>query len=450
MNGRTVVGAGYHQRRDPSVTTSRIEGASPLERLLARVVHVERGEAAALLLSFAYFFLVLSAYYIVRPVRDAMGVALGRGGLEMLFTIVFLVMIAAVPVYGFIVSRFPRRLIVPIVYLFFASNLVGFWLFLASGVSTATVAATFFVWVSVFNLFVVSLFWITMSDLWQSEQAKRLYGFIAAGGSAGALAGPLLTQGLVGVVGTNALLLVSAALLTGAMLVAQAVRRHLAADSDSSGAEQKVATARSVIAGAIEVFKSPYLMSIAAWVLLANLVSTFFYLEQSRIVGETLSDQAERVALFSRIDLAVSVMTILAQLLVTGRLLERVGVGIAAAAVPLWATIGLVALTISPTLAVVVTVLAVERAIGFAFSNPAVKVLYTVVGREEKYKAQSFVDTVVFRGGDAASGWMIGGLKALGVGSTGIAAIVAPLGLVWLALSLWLGKRQSEMAERKV
>ncbi len=428
------------------MTTSTIEGESPLERLLARVVHVERGEAAALLLSFAYFFLVLSAYYIIRPVRDAMGVTLGKGGLETLFTIVFLVMLAAVPVYGFVVSRFPRRMIVPIVYLFFASNLVAFWLALTSGVSTAAVAATFFVWASVFNLFVVSLFWITMSDLWHSEQAKRLYGFIAAGGSAGALAGPLITQAMVGVLGANALLLISAGLLVGAMLVAQAVRRHLGADRDEGAAGEQVTTLRSVVAGAVEVFNSPYLMCIAGWVLLANLVSTFFYLEQSRIVGETLTDQAQRVALFSRIDLAVSVMTILAQLLVTGRMLERVGVGIAAAAVPLWATIGLVALTFSPTLAVVVTVLAVERAIGFAFSNPAVKVLYTVVGREEKYKAQSFVDTVVFRGGDAASGWMIGGLKGLGVGSSGIAAIVAPLGLVWLALSLWLGKRQSELA----
>lgn len=437
-----------HIRRG-GVTTSAIEDEGPLARVLSRIVHLERGEAAALMLSFLYFFLVLSAYYIIRPVRDAMGTTLGKGGLEKLFTIVFLVMLAAVPVYGFVVSRFPRRWVVPIVYLFFAAQLAGFWLALASGVAGPAIASVFFVWVSVFNLFVISLFWITMSDLWHSEQAKRLYGFIAAGGSAGALAGPLITQTLVGVVGANALLLISAALLIAAIAVALALRRTLDADAGSSSGAPQVVTARSVVAGAVEVFRSPYLLSIAGWVLLANLVSTLFYLEQTRIVGEMLTDQTARVTLFSRIDLAVSVLTILAQLLVTGRLLEKIGIGWAAAAVPAWATLGLVALSISPTLAVVVTVLAVERAIGFAFSNPAVKVLYTVIGREEKYKAQSFVDTVVFRGGDAASGWMINGLKTLGIGSSGIAAVVAPLGLVWLALSLWLGKRQAELAEEK-
>jgi AAA family ATP:ADP antiporter len=438
------------QVRRGGVTTSAFVDEGPLARVLSRLVHLERGEAAALLLSFLYFFLVLAAYYIIRPVRDAMGATLGKGGLEQLFTIVFLVMLAAVPVYGFVVSRFPRRWVVPIVYLFFASQLVGFWMALSSGFDGPKLAAVFFVWVSVFNLFVVSLFWITMSDLWQSEQAKRLYGFIAAGGSAGALAGPLITQGLVGIVGANALLLISAALLTAAMAAALAVRRYLGAESEGQAGQQQVVTARSVLAGAVEVFRSPYLASIAAWVLLANLVSTLFYLEQTRIVAETLTSQDARVTLFSRIDLAVSILTILAQVLVTGRLLERIGVGVAAAAAPAWATLGLVALAVSPTLGVVVAVLAVERAIGFAFSNPAVKVLYTVLGREEKYKAQSFVDTVVFRGGDAASGWLINGLKAAGLGTAGAAAAVAPLGLAWLGLSLWLGKRQGELARNKV
>ncbi len=423
--------------------------ASPLERVVARVAHLERGELTALLVSFAYFFLVLSAYYIIRPVRDEMGVALGRDALEKLFTTVFFVMLAAVPLYGWIVSHVARRLIVPVVYLFFVANLLLFWLLLGAGATSPALAGTFFVWSSVFNLFVVSLFWITMSDLWHTDQAKRLYGFIAAGGSAGALAGPFLTQSLVGLLGPNNLLLVSAALLGAAAVAAMALRRILAAGVASGLRAEEAPLGRNLLAGAIKVFQSPYLFRIALWVLLANLVSTYFYLEQSRIVGETLTDRTQRVQLFARIDLAVSVMTILSQIFITGRLLERLGVGIAAAAVPAFAVLGLMALIVSPTLAVVVTVLAVERAIGFAFSNPAMKVLYTVVEPEEKYKAQNFIDTVVFRGGDAASGWMIGGLsKGLGLAAPAIAALTLPLAVAWLMLSFVLGRQQAELAKK--
>jgi AAA family ATP:ADP antiporter len=430
-----------------TIGSSEIE-TGPVGQALARVVHVLRGEVAPLLLSFATFFLVLSAYYVIRPVRDEMGVALGRDALERLFTVVFLVMLAAVPLYGWIVSSVPRRLIVPCVYLFFVVNLVLFRLAGGDGQPGPWLAGTFFVWASVFNLFIVSLFWITMSDLWASAQAKRLYGFIAAGGSAGALTGPFLTQALVGVLGASNMLLVSATLLAGAMLTAIALRRHVVAGGGAGTAEEELPVGRNILAGAVRVWESPYLFRIALWVLLANVVSTFFYLEQSRIVGETLTDRTARVTLFARIDLAVSVLTILAQVLVTGRLIERLGVGLAAAAAPAWATLGLVALAISPTLAVIVTVLAIERAIGFAFSNPAARVLYTVVDREEKYKAQSFVDTVVFRGGDAAAGWLFGSLaRGAGLGVTTVAALTLPLAAVWVWLSLGLGKRQEDLAK---
>lgn len=430
------------------MTAAEIDRRSPIERLLSRVVHIERGELPALLVSFAFFFLVLSAYYVVRPVRDSVGVTLGRGSLEGLFTIVFLVMLAAVPAYGWLVSNVSRRLVVPAVYLFFIADLMIFWGLFSAGISDRSVASTFFIWVSVFNLFVVSLFWITMSDLWENAQAKRLYGFIAAGGSAGALAGPLLTQGLVGLLGAHALLLVSAVLLAGAMLASMALRQLLGS-ATRSPRDDDLPAGKDILAGAVEVWRSPFLFRIALWVLLANLVSTFFYLEQSRIVGETIADRTDQVRLFARIDLAVSIMTILAQVFVTGRILEKIGVGAAASAVPVWATLGLMALTISPTLPVVVGVLAIDRAILFAFSSPAIKVLYTVVRREQKYKAQSFIDTVVYRGGDAASGWMISGLsKGLGFSGPAISAITVPLGLVWLALSYTLGKQQADLAAR--
>ena len=425
------------------MTAPADDAAHPFQRTLRRMVDVEPREIAAMLVSFAYFFLVLAAYYIIRPVRDEMGVAVGRDHLQTLFVVVFFVMLAAVPLFGWITSHLAKRLIVPAVYGFFITNLLAFWLMLTGDAPTPLVASVFFVWASVFNLFVVSLFWIVMSDLWESGQAKRLYGFIAAGGTAGAFTGPVITQALVGVVGPDNLLLVSAALLGASLFAAMHLRRIAPARLDAASEQQPVG--KDILAGAVRVWQSPYLFRIALWILLANLVSTFFYLEQTRIVGETLTDRTARVALFARLDLAVSILTILAQLFLTGRVMQRYGIGIAAAALPVWCAIGLVALALSPTLFVIVSIMAIERAIAFALSSPALKVLYTVVEPEEKYKAQSFIDTVVFRGGDAASGWVFNTLgKAAGLSGGAIALLAIPASIVWLLLSLTLGRQLAE------
>lgn len=416
--------------------------AGALHRLLARIVHVERHEIAALLLSFVYFFLVLAAYYIIRPVRDEMGVAVGREHLQVLFVAVFFVMLAAVPVFGWVSSHFPKRLIVPVVYGFFILNLVAFWVLLSGDGRTKTLASVFFVWASVFNLFVVSLFWIVMSDLYASAQAKRLYGFIAAGGSAGALAGPIITQTFVRMLGPDNLLLVSALLLALALAAAIILRRIVPGRADGENPDSPVG--KGILAGAIRVWQSPYLFRIALWVLLGNLVSTFFYLEQSHIVGETLTDRTARVELLARLDLVVSVLTIMLQVFATGRLIERFGIGIAAATLPAWCAMGLVGLAISPTLFVIVSIMAVERAVAFAFASPAVKVLYTVVDPEEKYKAQNFIDTVVYRGGDAASGWIFNALgKGLGLSGALVALAAVPAALCWLYLSFSLGRQHA-------
>lgn len=415
--------------------------------LLRRIVHVEAHEVKAVLLSFAYFFLVLAAYYIIRPVRDEMGVAVGRDHLQTLFVAVFFVMLAAVPVYGWVTSHFSKRLVVPIVYGFFILNLLAFWVLLSGDGRTPTIASVFFIWASVFNLFIVSLFWIVMSDLYASDEAKRLYGFIAAGGSAGALAGPIITQSFVRIIGPDNLLLVSALLLALALAVAVMLRHIVPERSDGAAARRPVGS--DILAGAVRVWKSPYLFRIALWILLGNLVSTFFYLEQSRIVGETLTDRTARVELLARLDLAVSVMTILLQVFVTGRLLERFGVGITAATLPAWCAVGLLALAISPTLFVIVSIMAVERAVAFAFASPAVKVLYTVVDPEEKYKAQNFIDTVVYRGGDAASGWVFNTLgKTLGLAGGVVALTAVPAAVAWLYLSFSLGRQLNARTAR--
>jgi ATP:ADP antiporter, AAA family len=427
------------------LSTSPTFPGSLLERVLTRVVAVQREEIVGLVWSFAFFFFVLCAYYIVRPLRDEMGVTLGPQRLPWLFSAVLVVMLAAVPLFGWVVSTFARRRIVPVVYGFAIANLLGFWLCFASGAHGAIVAATFFVWVSVFNLFVVSLFWSLMSDLYRSEQATRLYGFIAAGGSAGALAGPLLTQSLVAILGATNLLLVSALLLLAATRAALVLRRLFAGISARPSEERPLG--KGLLAGAIAVWRSPYLFRIALWILVANLVSTLFYLEQARIVGETLADRTQRVQLFARLDLAVSIATILAQVFLTARVLERFGITAAVATLPTFAALGLVGLALSPTLAVIVSILATERALAFAISNPAMKVLYTVLEPEQKYKAQNFNDTVVFRAGDAASGWIFNSLaKSLGLSLGAVAVITLPLAAFWLLLSLRLGRGHAQRA----
>ena len=265
--------------------------------------------------SFATFFAVLCSYYIIRPLRDEMSVTVGADGRERLYLIVFLVMLAAVPLFGWLVSSFSKKYVAPMVYAFFIANLGVFWVLLTVWKTNALLASAFFVWVSVFNLFVVSLFWIVMADLWPTADAKRTYGLIAAGGSAGAFCGPLITQSIVHQVGVANLLLVSAVFLGAAMFSLLALRKELGA---ARPAEHDGPAGDGILAGAQRVFQSPYLFQIALWVFITNLISTFFYLEQSRIIGEAISESADRVQLFARIDGTVSVLTILAQLFVTG------------------------------------------------------------------------------------------------------------------------------------
>ncbi len=412
-----------------------------LKGWVADLIKVEPHEKRALGWSFAYFFCVLAAYYIVRPVREDMAVLVGEGQREYLFHYVFLVMLAAVPVFGKVVSSVPRRLVVPIIYIFFILNLFAFRLALGGG-QAVWLAQTFFVWASVFNLFTISLFWIVMSEHWDSVQAKRLYGVIAAGGSVGGIAGPLIAQSLVKVIGPNNLLLISAAFLALALMAALQVR---AAFTAKAGAAAEPKQEESLFAGALQVWKSPYLFQIALAIFVANVVSTFFYLEQLKIVGAAIADRATRVQLFARMDLAVSIGTIILQVLFASLVMNRFGVGIAAALLPATAILGFLALAAAPVLSVIVVIIVVERAVTFSIASPAMRVLYTLVTPDEKYRAQNFIDTVVFRGGDAISGSMFAVMtKSLGFGAAGVAAVSVPLAALWLALCLGLGRMHTE------
>ena len=419
-----------------------------LHRALARVVAVRPGEARALLWSFAYFFCLLAGYYVLRPLRDEMGIAGGVRNLQWLFTATFLVMLAAVPVFGAVVARLPRKRFVPLVYHFFVANIAVFWVLLTLDVEKVVVARVFFVWISVFNLFAVSVFWSFMADLWQSEQGKRLFGFIAAGGSAGALLGPVVTVALAVPLGPVNLLIIAALLLELAVLCAH--RLESAVPKAEEGGTAKPADSGAIgggwLSGILMVLRSPYLAGIALWVALLSLAGTFLYFQQASIVAAASDDPAVRTRIFATIDLAIGILTILVQFLATGRLIARFGVGPAAAALPLVFALGFLALAFTPALFVVIGFQALQRATNFALSNPAREVLFTVLDREEKYKAKNVIDIVVFRGADAGSGWVFSALRGAGLELSSISLATVPVAALWLALALALGRGQARRA----
>jgi AAA family ATP:ADP antiporter len=418
-----------------------------LQRWLARAVALRPGELRALVWSFGYFFCLLAGYYVLRPLRDEMGVAGGVRNLQWMFTATFVTMLAAVPLYGAVVARLPRRRFVPIVYHFLAANILLFWLLLTLDVERAIVARVFFVWISVFTLFAVSVFWSFMADLFSAEQGKRLFGFIAAGGTAGALAGPALTVWLSVPLGPANLLLVAALLLEAAILCA----RRLEPAAARPGGETAVPVAPAGLGGGwlsgiVMVLRSPYLAGIALWVACLSVAGTFVYFQQANIVAAASDDPAVRTRIFATIDLAAGVLTLVVQCFATGRLMERFGVGAAAGFLPLVFAAGFLALGVSPALAVVIAFQAIQRTANFAISNPAREVLFTVLAREEKYKAKNVIDTVVFRGSDAVGGWLFAALRAMGLELSAISLASIPAAAAWLALSLALGRAQERRA----
>ncbi|MBI3373063.1 MAG: MFS transporter [Betaproteobacteria bacterium] len=428
--------------------------ASVLRRWLERVVAVRPAELQALAWSFAYFFCLLAGYYVLRPLRDEMGIAGGVRNLQWLFTATFLVMLAAVPVFGALVARLPRRRFVPLVYHFFVANIALFWLLLALDIGRLHVARIFFVWISVFNLFAVSVFWSFMADLYASEQGKRLFGFIAAGGSAGALLGPALTVLLAGPLGPVNLLVLAALLLEAAVLCAhrlEAAAPMLKTGNIEQPAGEVTASPAAVLgggwfAGIAMLLRSPYLAGIALWVFMLSLAGTFLYFQQASIVAAASDDPAVRTRIFATIDLTIGVLTIAVQFFATGRLITRFGVGRAAAFLPLVFALGFLALALTPALFVVIAFQAIQRTANFAVSNPAREILFTVLEREEKYKAKNVIDIVVFRGADAATGWMFAALRSAGMELAAISLATVPLALGWLVLALSLGRAQQRRA----
>jgi AAA family ATP:ADP antiporter len=301
------------------------------------------------------------------------------------------------------------------------------------------------VWASVFALFVVTVFWGFMADLFTSEQGKRLFGPIAVGGSLGSIIGSTVTAGLVDVLPAFSLLLVACVPLE---MAAQAARR-LARHSDRAGStlrREDAPVSGSVWSGIKVVFSSPYLARIALFIFLMTFASTVLYFQQAHLLYDAISDRAVRTALFAKIDLAVNVITLVGQGLIVVHVIRRLGMGWSLALVPIISVAGFVALGVFPTLTVLVVVQVLYRSLRYAVAKPTREVLFTVVDREEKYKSKAFIDAAVYRGGDLINGWIYAGLAALGMTVGAIALVAAPVAGLWALIGLQLGRRQEALA----
>ena len=426
--------------------------------LAIRLTGVRPEEAPIVLLSAAYFFCLLSAYYVIRPIRDQFGVAGGTQNIPWLFTATLVAMLIAHPIFASIVSRWPRRQFVTGTYRFFMLCLLAFFALLHAlppGPAMVWAGRSFFVWTAVFNLFVVSVFWSFMTDIYRESDSRRFFGLIGVGGTLGAIVGSSITAFLVEVVAVPNLLWFSILLLECAVLCVKALDRRVAVPAgripDGGLDGHRTAPGHTLGGSALEGIKrvasSPYLLGICVFMLLFTFLSTFLYQFQARFIETTFANDATgQTVVLARIDLAVNTLTLLTQLFLTGRLLKWLGVGLTLAIIPLISIIGFMSLGLVPAFAVFIVFRVLRRGGNFAIAIPAREVLYTVLPRRDKYKAKNVNDTVVYRLGDQVGAWSFTGLGNLGLGTAAIAWAMVPVAGLWLAVALWLGRKQKVLA----
>lgn len=398
-------------------------------------VPLQRSETASVVLGFVSFFLLLCSYYILRPVRDTMAVQTGVENMQWLFTGTFAATLLTVPLFGWVVNRVPRRFLLPGVYAFFITNILVFY-FLFLGGTSIPMAAAFFIWLSVFNLFVVSLFWSNVSDVFTKEQSHRVYGYIAAGGSAGALAGPALTATLARHVSTSTLLALSAVFLAAAAIATTAMRRS----GDVAAEAEPIAG--SIFAGVRLAWEVVSLRGVALIIICYTAVSTVLYVEQADVVARTFSQSGDRTAFFATIDLAVNGLALLTQTLLTRRLVEKFGLRMTLALVPLLLVAGVSLLGAWRAALLLAVVQIVHRAGEFALTRPGREMIYTTVDAESRYKAKNFIDTTVYRGNDAVVSWLVALTRSAGLSTIVILGI--PAAVIWLFTGYRIGRRHDE------
>jgi len=421
-------------------------------------------------------FVVLGSYYVIKPIRDDIGANNGVEKLSWMFTGTMVAVIVANTLFSTIVARMSRRRFIPIAYRFFIVNLALFYIamhFLTGAAAQFWVGTVFFIWVSVFNLFIVTLFWAFMTDVFSTEQGKRLFGFISVGGTLGAVFGATMTGSLVKTVGALNLFIISAVLLEAAAWCVQffpsdfetrhpersegprkaesAMRaeRSLASEArdDRTRAEQPIGG--GIISGISRVFRSTYLLGICGFMLLYAVTTTFVYFQQADLTAHAFHDRAARTAFFAHIETWVNIVTAFVQILLTGRLLKWFGVGPTLAFLPVLSLVGFVVIGLTPALGLFAAFQVIRRAGNFAITRPAREVLFTVLTREDKYKAKSFIDTFVYRTGDQIGAWTYSLLRWFGLGLTGVSWVAVPLAGLWFVVSIFLGRRQVALAEER-
>ena len=415
-------------------------------RQLQDVFSVERGEVPVVVAGASMFFLLFTGYFMLRPVRETMGIAGGVENLQWLFTATFVATLVALPLFGWIASRTTRRHILPWTYAFFALNLVAFAIGFVRDPDNIWAARGFYVWLSVFNLLVISLAWSVLADLLSTGQAKRLFALIAGGASVGGLTGPIVGTLLVPSIGHAGLLLLAALLLMLSAVAAIVLHRwrDRHPDADAESATRGAPIGGHLFAGATSVLRSGYLAGIALFVVLLAVVSTFLYFEQAKLVAETFPDRVRQTQVFGLIDLVVQTLTLCVQVFLTGRIASRLGIGVLLVGVPLVMAAGFLWLALAPVFGVLAVVMVVRRVGEYALVRPGREMLYTVVTPEDQYKAKNFIDTVVYRGGDAIGGWVKRALDVLAEVPAVAMAIGAVLALIWAAVGARLGRMERE------
>lgn len=410
-----------------------------------------------MLTSFVFFYCLLSSYFVLRPMRDAVAAASGVNQLSWMFMATLGITLLCNPLFSALVVRFPIRRVIPISYQFFVVNMLLFYFVLGqtAGAEGSTVdvwmGRVFFVWTTVFALFNTSIFWSLMADAFRSDQAKRMFGFIGVGGTLGSISGSAATAVLATTLGTRNLLLISAVLLELAILIIwrfplrareggePAVRGRKSFDQDVIGG--------SMWSGFVQIVRNPYLLGIGVFLILFTIGSTFLYFQQSDIVGRYYPDRAARTAILARLELTAQVLTVLTQIFFTGRIIRWLGLAATLAILPVMSMVGFGALGAMPVFATLAIFTVLRRASNFALTNPSMEVLFTVVPREDKYKAKNIIETFMYRGGDQIGASLYAGLIAMGLTLTGISFLAVPISAGWLALALWLGRRQAKLAE---
>jgi AAA family ATP:ADP antiporter len=421
-------------------------------RYLNKIIDVRPSEMPALAWSWLYIFSLLSSYYIMRPIRDQMGVAGGVNNLQWLFTGTLIGMLLLNLPFSYLVKTFPREKFISLSYRFFSANILLFALALyaATPEQTIWIGRIFFIWTSIFNLFVVSIFWQMIVDIFTSEQGKRLFGFIAAGATLGAISGSIFTVSTVEHMAQGFLMVGAALMLEVAVFCVRRLSGLSAALSERPQLDAPQQPIGGTLLGGIrDALSSSYLLNVSLFLLLYAITSTFLYFQQAAVVSHSFESRAAQTAFFASVDLGVNILTLGVQLFLTGRILKRFGVGTTLSMLPLFSVLGFAAVAMLPTLSSVVGFQLFRRAGNFAIARPTREVLFTVLPREDRYKAKSFIDTVVYRLGDQIGAWSSALLGMLGLGLTQTSIVAAVVSAAWLANSWWLGRRQETLAKQQ-